>query len=311
LHNIEEVWRKDVQVGDTVIVRRAGDVIPEIVSVVIERRPKHTKPVELPESCPVCGSKIIKSADEVAARCSGSLFCPAQLKETIKHFASRGALNIKGLGDELIDKLVDANLVKNIADLYFLTQDKLMALERQGEKSAQNVLLAIAKSKNTTLAKFIYALGIREVGEVTAQNLALHFGDLTKIMRATMSDLETIMDVGPAVATQIVTFFGEQHNRVLVEKLLRAGVCWPKEQASVELPLYGQVFVLTGTLQTMSREEAKEKLREMGAKSSESVSKNTTYVVYGENPGSKLDKAKKLGVEVIDEKQLLKILNEG
>ncbi|MBU0744936.1 MAG: NAD-dependent DNA ligase LigA [Gammaproteobacteria bacterium] len=311
LHNIEEVWRKDVRVGDTVIIRRAGDVIPEIVSVVKDRRPKNTHLIELPKLCPICGSKIIKSADEVAARCSGSLFCTAQLKEMIKHFVSRGAFNIKGLGDEVIDKLVDANIVKSVADLYSLSQEKLVALERQGEKSAQNILQAIAKSKKTTLAKFIYALGIREVGEVTAQNLAMHFGDLSRLMQASIVELEAVPDVGPAVASQIVSFFSEKRNLELIERLRQSGIYWPQQESSLEKRLYGQIFVLTGALQKMSRDEVKDKLYELGAKISESVSKKTNYVIVGDNPGSKLDKAKKLGVELIDEKKLLEILNIG
>ena len=308
LHNIDEVWRKDVRVGDTVIVRRAGDVIPEIVSVIKERRPKHTKIVALPKHCPVCGSEVIKSSDEVAVRCSGYLFCSAQLKESVKHFASRGALNIKGLGDSLIDKLVDVGMVKNVGDLYFLSKEKIVALDRQGEQSAENLLQAIAKSKMTTLAKFIFALGIREVGEVTAQNLAIHFGDLSRIMQAAESDLEEVTDVGPTVANQIVVFFREQRNRDLIEKLLNAGIEWPKLEPALKKPLDGKIFVLTGTLTSMSREEAKERLHNLGAKISESVSKNTSYVVIGDSPGSKLNKAKKLGIELIDEKRLLELM---
>lgn len=308
LHNIEEVWRKDIRIGDTVIVRRAGDVIPEIVSVIKERRPIHTKIVALPKYCPICGSEVVKSSNEVAVRCSGYLFCRAQLKESIKHFASRGALNIKGLGESLIDKLVDVGAVKNVADLYFLSKEKIIALERQGEQSAENLLQAIARSKITTLGKFIYALGIREVGEVTAQSLAEHFGDLSKIMQASESDLEGVTDIGPAVASQIVAFFHEKRNRDLIENLLKAGIKWPKLEPSFKKPLAGKTFVLTGTLTAMSREEAKEKLLNLGAKVSESVSKNTSYVVIGDNPGSKLDKAKKLGVELIDEKRLLEMM---
>lgn len=311
LHNMDEVWRKDVRIGDTVIVRRAGDVIPEIVSVVLARRPEHTKPIDPPKYCPVCGSKVVKNEEEVAIRCNNYLWCRAQLKESIKHFASRGALNIKGLGDEVIDKLVDTNLVKNVVDLYSLSQEQIMALERQGEKSAQNLLQAIAKSKNTTLAKFIYALGIREVGEVTAQNLALHFGDLYKLSQASECDLEEIPDVGPQVANQIVSFFQQKRNSDVIQNLIKIGIKWPKEGEVTKKPLHGKSFVLTGTLTFMSRDEAKDKLQNLGAKVSESVSKSTTYVVVGENPGSKLAKAKKLGVELLDEKQFLKILAGG
>lgn len=308
LHNIEEVWRKDIRVGDTVIVRRAGDVIPEVVAVVLDRRPQHTKTVELPLVCPVCGSKVVKDASEVAARCTGTLFCPAQRKESIKHFASRGALNIKGLGDELIDKLVDLGLVKNVADLYVLTANDIVGIERQGEKSTQNILQAIAKSKNTTLAKFIYALGIREVGEVTAQKLAEHFGDLHRLMESSIDDLVLIEDIGPAVAGQIVGFFAEKHNRDLIDKLLGCGISWPWEKRSAQQPLSGQIFVLTGTLTVLDRNDAKEKLRQLGAKVSESVSKKTTYVVAGVNPGSKLARAQQLGVKILDEEHFLKIL---
>ncbi len=310
LHNMDEVRRKDVRIGDTVIVRRAGDVIPEVVAVILERRPVQTKPIVAPEYCPVCGSKVIKIADEVAIRCVNYLGCRAQLKESIKHFASRNALNIKGLGDELIDKLVDVGLVKNVADLYTLTPEKIMGLERQGEKSAQNITQAITNSKHTTLAKFIYALGIREVGEVTAMNLATHFGDLAKLIQAKESELEELPDIGPAVAGQIVNFFREKRNQSLIQDLLTVGISWPKPEVVASNKLFGKIFVLTGTLSSMSRGEAKAKLQALGAKITESVSKGTTYVVVGENPGSKLDKATKLGVSVIDEQQLLKFLQD-
>lgn len=309
LHNIDEVWRKDVRVGDVVVVRRAGDVIPEIVAVIKDRRKANAEAVKLPKYCPVCGSKIKKNVDEAAARCSGYLFCRAQLCESIKHFASRRALNIKGLGDALIDKLVAVGLVKDIADLYSLSQEKIAVLERQGDKSAQNLLQAIVKSKNTTLAKFIYALGIREVGEVTAQNLAMYYGDLSQLMQADVNDLQKVTDIGPAVATQIVDFFREQRHRDLIAKLLQAGIKWPQQKAAATGSLAGKIFVVTGTLETMTRENAKEKLRQLGARISDSVSKNTDYVVVGENPGSKLDKARKLGVAIIDEKRLHVILS--
>lgn len=309
LHNIEEVWRKDVRIGDTVIIRRAGDVIPEVVGVVKERRPKNTKPIVLPKKCPVCGAEVTKIEGEVVARCSGALYCSAQRKETIKHFASRGALNIKGLGDKVADQLVDSGIIDNVADLYHLTESKITTLERKGEKSAQNLLQAIATSKNTTLAKFIYALGIREVGETTAQSLAEHFGDLNKLMQASADDLEAIADIGPVVAMQITTFFRQKHNRELIENLLKSGIHWPKPEKSGAQPLAGAIFVLTGTLESLSREEAKIKLHNLGAKTSESVSKNTTYVVVGSNPGSKLNQAEKLKIKIIDEKELLKILS--
>jgi DNA ligase (NAD+) len=308
LHNIDEVWRKDVRVGDTVIIRRAGDVIPEVVCVIKERRLPDAKPVTLPRFCPVCSCEIVKAEGEVTSRCSGGLYCSAQRKETIKHFASRSALDINGLGDKLVDQLVDNGLVSNVAELYFLTQEKIAALKRCGEKSAQNLLQAIAESKDTTLARFIYALGIREVGETTAQSLAKHFGDLHKLMEAEVSDLEVIPDIGPVVATQIVTFFRQKHNRELIESLLKSGIFWSKQGLQIEQPLVGQTFVLTGSMESMSRKDAKEKLHVLGAKVSESISKNTTYVVLGADPGLKLAKAKNLGVKIIDEKELLGIL---
>ncbi|MDR1012385.1 MAG: NAD-dependent DNA ligase LigA [Coxiellaceae bacterium] len=308
LHNIDEIRRKDIRIGDTVIVRRAGDVIPEIVLVVREKRPSHAKIIILPEYCPICSSKIIKNSNEVAAYCGGSLICKAQLKESIKHFASRLALNIRGLGSELINKLVDANIVRSVADLYILSQEKVMSLERQGEKSSQNVLLAITKSKNTSLSKFIYALGIRKVGEVTAKKIADHFGDLSKLICATTNNLMIINDIGPVAANQIVTFFGEKHNRDLIEKLIFFGIKWSKEQLVVNKRFVDKIFVLTGTLKAMSRVEAKEKLKLFGAKISESISNKTDYIVVGENPGSKLDKAKKIGTRIINEEQFLEIL---
>lgn len=310
LHNIDEVWRKDVRIGDTVIIRRAGDVIPEVVSVVKERRPENIKKIQLPKLCPVCGSEIIKIEGEIVSRCTGGLYCSAQRKETIKHFASRGALDIKGLGDKIVDQLVDLDLVSNVAELYFLTKDKIVALERMGEKSAKNLLQAIEESKNTTLARFIYALGIREVGEATAQSLTKHFDSMDKLMQADITNLESITDIGPVVAAQIVTFFRQQHNRELIESLIRSGINWPKPTVVANLPLAGSTFVLTGSLISMNREEAKEKLHALGAKTSESVSQGTTYVIVGDNPGSKLVKAKKLGIKIIDEKELIEILSE-
>lgn len=309
LHNIDEVWRKDVRVGDTVIIRRAGDVIPEVVSVVKERRSYDAKPVTLPKYCPVCGCEIVKPEGEVVSRCTGGLYCSAQRKETIKHFASRGALDINGLGDKLVDQLVDKNLVNNVAELYSLTEAKIATLDRHGEKSAQNLLQAIAASKNTTLSRFIYALGIREVGETTAQSLAKYFGDIHKLMEAEISNLEIIPDIGPVVAAHIVIFFRQKHNQELIESLLKSGIHWPKELSVVQ-PLAGQIFVLTGSMKSMSREDAKEKLHALGAKVSESVSKKTAYVVVGADPGSKLAKAEKLGIKIIDERKLLDILKK-
>lgn len=313
LHNLDEIRRKDVRIGDTVVIRRAGDVIPEIVSVVREKRPKDALSIQPPAHCPICGSEVTKREGEAAIRCDNYLFCRAQLKEAIRHFAARNALNIKGLGDELIDKLITAGLVKNVADLYVLSLEEVSTLERQGEKSAQNILQAIAKSKETTLAKFIYALGIREVGEVTAQNLALHFGNLPALMSASSDELEAIADIGPVVAKRVVDFFRNQRHSELIKNLLAVGIDWPKSQPQSKIviakPLAGKTLVLTGTLSSMDREQAKERLRQLGAKVSNSVSKKTSYVVVGDHSGSKLDQAKELGLPLLDEQQFLKFLN--
>lgn len=310
LHNFDELWRKDVRVGDTVIVRRAGDVIPEIVSVLLDRRPQNTHIISIPTKCPICEADAIKIDGEAVLRCTGGLYCRAQRKEMIRHFASRNALDINGLGDKVVEKLVDLNLVNNVAELYALNQEKIATMERQGDKSAQNLLQAIAKSKATTLPKFIYALGIRGVGEATAQSLAKHFGDLTKIMHANIQDLEVINDIGPTIARQIVVFFEQEHNRKLINNLLECGIHWPKLTPIniLEQKFAGQTFVITGSLTTMSREEAKAKLQALGAKITESVSKNTNYVVVGADPGSKLAKAQSLGIKIINEDELLQIL---
>lgn len=311
LHNIDEILRKDIRVGDTVVVRRAGDVIPEVVAVVLERRPTGTKLITLPKHCPICGSDIVKTEDKVIVRCSGGLYCSAQRKESIKHFASRGALDIKGLGDKIVDQLVDNNLIDNVADLYDLTEEKIAILERQGDKSAKNLLQAIEESKTTTLPRFIYALGIREVGEATAQSLAEHFACIHRLMEAKAEELELIPDIGPAVSAQIVAFFHQKYNCQLIEKLIKAGIHWPAiQKISDRQPLFGQIFVLTGGLSSLSREEAKEKLRNLGAKISENVSKNTTCVVAGADPGSKLVKAEKLGIRILNEQELLEILSQ-
>lgn len=307
LHNIDEVWRKDVRIGDTVIVRRAGDVIPEVVGVVQDRRPKHTVEIKLPKHCPVCGADIVQAEGEAVARCSGGLFCKAQLKETIKHFASRGAMDIKGLGDKLIEQLVDLLLIKNVADLYTLSAEKLAPLERMGDKSAKKIIAALQNSKETTLPHFIYALGIREVGEATAESLAGYFADFAKLTTATIEELQNIQDIGPVVATHIVAFFHQKHNQEMLNKLLEYGIHWPKMLPAKKQVLTGQTFVITGALNSMTREEAKTKLKGLGAKISESVSKNTTCVVAGSDPGSKLKKATELGIKIIDEDELLKI----
>lgn len=310
LHNIDEVWRKDVRVGDSVIVRRAGDVIPEVVGIVKDRRPPHTKEVKLPTHCPICGSDIVKAEGEVVARCSGGLFCQAQRQESIRHFASRLALDIKGLGEKLIEQLVAEHIISNVADIYTLKVEQLAELERMGKKSAEKLVQAIDKSKRTTFAKFIYALGIREVGEATAQSLANHFTAMENLMHADLEELQKIPDIGPVVATHIVTFFHQKHNRELIEKLLSAGITWPKVQTLKQQPLAGEIFVLTGGLQTMSREAAKEKLQSLGAKTTETVSKNTTCVIVGADPGSKLQKAKELNIKIIEEKDFLDLLKK-
>jgi len=309
LHNMDEIQRKKIHVGDKVVVRRAGDVIPEVVRVVEHTVPQGIKEIHLPAYCPICHSKVEQIEGEAIARCSGGLFCPAQRKEAMKHFASRRAMNIEGLGDKIIDQLVDKEWVDNVADLYSLQLEQLANLERMAEKSAQNILDALQKSKKTTLARFLFALGIREVGEATAKQLANYFGDLPDLLAATEESLQTLSDIGPVVAGHIVAFFAEKHNSKVIDKLLAAGIHWPKITNVLHaLPLQGKTFVLTGTLQAMSREEAKEKLESLGAKVASSVSGKTTYVVVGEDAGSKLVKAKKLGVETLNEEQFLRVL---
>jgi DNA ligase (NAD+) len=312
LHNEDEVHRKDVRIGDTVIIRRAGDVIPEVVSVVKERRPDRTRIFHLPKYCPICGSEVIRVEGEAAARCSGGLYCPAQRKEAIRHFASRRAMDIEGLGDKLVEQLVEQGLVENVADLYGLTLEQLAGLERMGAKSAENLLNALDKSKVTTLARFLFALGIREVGEATAQALAQHFGELDAIAGADGEALQAVPDIGPVVAQQVAAFFHEHHNREVIRKLQAAGVRWPKlERRAVSSPLAGKTFVLTGTLSAMTRDEAKQRLQALGAKVTGSVSAKTDYVVAGDEPGSKLDKARSLNVKVLDERQFLELLDDG
>jgi DNA ligase (NAD+) len=315
LHNEDETRRKDVRIGDTVIVRRAGDVIPEVVGVVLDRRPANIgEPFDifkrLHGHCPVCGSAIVREESEADWRCTGGLYCPAQRKQALLHFVSRRALDVEGLGDKLVEQLVDGNIVHTPADVYKLGMTVLATLERMGEKSALNLLAAIDKSKHTTLARFIYALGIRNVGETTAKDLARHFGELDKLMAADEARLQLVPDVGPVVAQSIVAFFAEPHNHEVIAALRSAGVQWPEHEGVSQqaLPLTGKTFVLTGTLPSLSREEAKEKLEALGAKVAGSVSKKTDYVVAGAEAGSKLDKARELGVPVIDEQQLLQLL---
>ena len=314
LHNQDEIDRKDVRVGDTVIVRRAGDVIPEVVSVVMERRPQPEPPrftiLEAYSVCPECGSHVVRLEGEAAARCTGGLYCPAQRKQALLHFASRRAMDIEGLGDKLVDQLVDRGLVHTPADVYGLSVDTLAGLERMAEKSAVNLLAAVETSKATTLARFIFALGIRNVGETTAKDLAKHFGSLDKLVAATEVDLLAVRDVGPIVAQSIIQFFAEPHNLEVVNKLRAAGVHWPEStgvQQSAGI-LAGKTLVLTGTLPTLTRDAAKEKIEAAGGKVAGSVSKKTDYVVAGAEAGSKLVKAQELGVTILDEAGLLALL---
>lgn len=311
LHNMDEIRRLDLMIGDTVLLQRAGDVIPKVVSVVRERRPKEARSIELPRYCPACGSEIVQPEGEVIARCSGSLVCSAQRKESIRHFASRLAMDIEGLGEKLVEALVDQGMVHNPADLYRLTEEQLVSLPRMAKKSANNLLKALQKSKQTTLARFIYALGIAQVGESTARNLAMHFHDLASLRRAGEEELQKVPDVGPIVAEEVATFFQQSENEHVIDALLAAGVHWPLEKAAATAnALEGQTWVLTGTLSTMTRSDAKARLLALGAKVAGSVSKNTSCVVAGDEAGSKLTKANELGVKVIDEAAFLKLLNE-
>ncbi|MDQ4147036.1 MAG: NAD-dependent DNA ligase LigA [Pseudomonadota bacterium] len=310
LHNMDEIERKDVHIGDWVIIRRAGDVIPEVVRVVRERRPEHVRRIQLPVRCPVCNSDVIRPPGEAVARCAGSLICAAQRKEAIKHYASRRAMDIEGLGDKLVDQLVDRNLVNRIDDIYRLTADQWASLERMGEKSARNLIEALEKSKRTTLANFIYALGIREVGEATAQALSLHFGNLESIMAADTNTLQEVMDIGPVVAEHITSFFQQELNREVIAALRELGVSWPNAEpaAGIAKPLTGHTYVPSGALTSLTREQAKQRLQKLGAKVSSSVSKKTTAVIAGEDPGSKYEKAVALGVPIIGEDELMDLI---
>ncbi len=314
LHNEDEARRKDVRIGDTVIVRRAGDVIPEVVGVVPESVAKpddQRGPVfTMPRKCPVCGSDAVREEDEVDFRCTGGLFCAAQRKEAILHFAARRAVEVEGLGDKLVEQLVDANLIRTLPDLYRLGFTTLVGLDRMAEKSAKNIVLALEKSKETTLPRFLFGLGIRHVGESTAKDLAKHFGKLDAIMDAAEAELLEVNDVGPVVAQSLRTFFDQPHNREVVEQLRACGVRWEEGDPAprTALPLAGKTFVITGTLPTLGRDEAKDKLEAAGAKVSGSVSKKTHYVVAGAEAGSKLDKARDLGIAVIDEAGMLELL---
>ncbi|MFO0453395.1 MAG: NAD-dependent DNA ligase LigA [Pseudomonadota bacterium] len=314
LHNVDELRRKDVRIGDTVVVRRAGDVIPEVVRVVPERRPQGSVEPGLPAACPVCGSAVERPDGEAVARCTGGLHCAAQRKEALKHFASRRAMDIQGLGDRLIEQLVDAGLVRDPADLYALTAETLEQLERMGAKSAENLVSAIARSRATTLERFLFALGIRDVGEATARGLAVHFGDLDSLAAAPREAILEVPDVGPVVAERVHNFFVDEGNLEIIARLRAHGVHWPKREPAAakaqkqEGPLKGLTFVITGTLESMGRAEAEEAVRARGGKTSGSVSAKTRYLVAGENAGSKLEKANALGVEVIDEVAFLQIL---
>ena len=313
LHNQDEVERLGVCIGDTVIIRRAGDVIPQVVSVVADKRPDDARKIQFPAQCPVCDSQVEKLADEAVARCTGGLICPAQRKQALKHFASRKALDIDGLGDKLIEQLVDAGLLKTPVDIFNLTFPALIQLERMGDKSAANLLQAIHNAKQTTLPKFLYALGIREVGETTAANLALHFQTLEAIQNASLDDLQAVQDVGVVVAEHVFNFFNESHNTEVLEGLLSAGLNWPEIEApdEADLVLDGKTCVVTGTLSQMSRNDVKALLQQAGAKVAGSVSAKTDFLVAGEKAGSKLAKAQELGVEVWDEERLMAFLTDN
>jgi len=310
LHNELEARRKDVRVGDTVIVRRAGDVIPEVAGVLAERRPPGAQEFTMPTSCPVCGSAVVREEGEADHRCTGGLFCAAQRKQALLHFASRRAMDIEGLGEKLVDQLVDGQLVSGLPGLYRLRLEDLAGLDRMAEKSAQNLLDALEKSRQTTLARFLYALGIRHVGEATARDLAQHFGTLEAVMGASIDQLAQVPDVGPVVAGSIHTFFDQPHNREVVAALRAAGMHWSESEPRVAAlqPLAGKTFVLTGALPTLGRDEAKDLLEAAGAKVAGSVSRKTHYLVAGSEAGSKLDKARELGVAVIDEAQMRAML---
>jgi DNA ligase (NAD+) len=310
LHNMDEVERLGVCCGDTVIVRRAGDVIPQIVSVVIERRPADATAVRMPTACPVCGSAVIRDPDEAVARCSGGLVCAAQRKEAIKHFASRRAMDIEGLGSKLVDQLVDAGLLERLPDIYRLDTAVLAGLDRMGEKSAHKLQQAIEASKATTLPRFLFALGIREVGEATARSLAHHFGSLEALLAADESSWQAVPDVGPVVASHLAVFLKDDRNQLIIKELIDLGLHWPAIVPASSRPLNGTSWVLTGTLESLSRDEAKERLQALGAKVSGSVSARTDYVVAGPGAGSKLAKAESLGLRVLDEQALSSLLED-
>lgn len=312
LHNEDELHRKDIRVGDVVVVRRAGDVIPEVVRSLPERRPASAKPFRMPSECPACGSAVSRLDDEAVTRCTGGLVCPAQRKQALLHFASRRAMDIEGFGEKLVDQLVDCGLVETAADIYGLSVEQLAGLSRMGQKSAQNIREAILKSCRTTLPRFTYSLGIRNVGESTAADLASHFGGLERLMAADAEELQEVRDVGPAVSESIRRFFAEPHNRAVIARLVDAGITWdapvPATRVS-EGPLSGKALVLTGTLSSMTRDEARLRIEAAGGRVQGSVSRKTDWVVAGEAAGGKLDKATGLGVPVINEEELLRLLS--
>ncbi|MEX2576643.1 MAG: NAD-dependent DNA ligase LigA, partial [Halofilum sp. (in: g-proteobacteria)] len=313
LHNEDEMRRKDIHVGDTVVVRRAGDVIPEVVRVLPERRSPNASVPQMPTECPICGSAVVREAGEAAHRCTGGLYCPAQRKEALLHFASRTALDIDGLGEKIVDQLVERDLVERVDQLFRLGKDDLVALDRLGDKSADNLLAALEAAKQTTLPRFIYALGIREVGSATARALAQHFGRMRELMAADEARLAQVPDIGPIVAHEIATFFDQAHNREVIEGLIAAGLTWEEgEPAAVQpQPLAGRTYVLTGSLERMTRDEAKERLQALGAKVSGSVSGKTAAVIAGADPGSKVDKAHALDVPVLGEDDLADLLERN
>ncbi|MCG8316196.1 MAG: NAD-dependent DNA ligase LigA [Pseudomonadales bacterium] len=313
LHNMDEVTRMGLHFGDEVVIYRAGDVIPKVVRAIAEKRPKNARRIEMPSHCPICNSEIVKPEGEAVARCSGGLFCQAQVKEAIKHFASRRAMDVDGLGDKLVEQFVDQGLIKHVSDLYHLKAEEIAALERMGDKSANNLVAALEQSKSTTLQRFIYALGIREVGEATALNLATHFGSLEKIQEASEERLLEVNDVGPIVANHIFTFFQQAHNLEVIQDLKATGVHWQEIVIDAEAakPLDGQTYVLTGTLSQLTRDQAKQHLQQLGAKVSGSVSKKTQCVVAGESAGSKLTKAESLGIDIMDEVAFIDFLKEN
>ena len=312
LHNADEIERLGLRIGDKVVIRRAGDVIPQVVNVVLSERPDDTRAIEFPEHCPVCGSDVERVEGEAVTRCTGGLICGAQRKEALKHFVSRRALDVDGMGDKIIDQLVEKEYVHTPADLFRLTAGKLTGLDRMGPKSAQNVVSALEKSKETTFARFLYALGIREVGEATAAGLASHYGTLDALADASIDDLQKVPDVGIVVATHVFNFFAEESNRDVIAQLQAEGVHWPAPVVinveEIDSPFAGKTVVLTGSLSQMSRDDAKAQLVALGAKVAGSVSKKTDLVVAGEAAGSKLAKAQELGIEVIDEAEMLRLL---